>query len=89
MDGRKIKHIIPMNKRNTKDPEKLEKQKMTKKQEKIYENRIKIENLIAQIKAYPKISNVYERTIKSYNGLLQLILSRSILRSAKNRKIKQ
>ena len=81
--------IIPINKRNTKDPEKLQKQKMTKKQEKIYENRIKIENLIAQIKAYPKISNVYERTIKSYNGLLQLILSRSIIRSAKNRKIKQ
>ena len=58
--------IIPINKRNTKDPEKLKKQKMTKKQEKIYENIIKIENLIAlSIK-----HSTYERTIKSYNGSL-------------------
>jgi hypothetical protein len=62
--------IIPMNKRNTKDPKKI--RKLTPEQKKIYKKRIIVENSYAWIKAYPVLNRMNQKTIKSYMGLLFL-----------------
>jgi transposase len=51
-------------------------QRSLKKSEiKKYRKRIIVENFFAWIKAYPKINIIYEKTLKSYTGLLLLGIS--------------
>lgn len=69
----KIKTLIKPNNRNTKDKNKI--RKFTKHQEKIYKNRIIIEHFFGIIKRYPKINNIYEKTLNSYFNILLLISS--------------
>ena len=52
------------------------KNKSLKKYEiKIYKKRIIVENFFAWLKMFPKINKIYEKKIKSYNGLLLLAIS--------------
>ena len=48
---------------------------ITKKNLEIYKKRIIVENCFAWIRMYPKIDKMYEKTIKSYRGLLLLAIS--------------
>ena len=65
-----MKPIIPKRKyKNSK------KKSLKEKEIRIYKKRIIIENFFAWIKAYPKIDHLYEKTIKSYRGLLLLGIS--------------
>lgn len=70
----KMKHIIPYNKRNTKDPSKIK--LLTEEQKKIYKKRVKVENLFGNIKRYPKINIVYDKTLHSYTNIVYLVLGR-------------
>lgn len=67
----KIKPIISYNKRNCKNVAKIK--KLTEEESKIYKSRIKVEHFFSIIKRYPKINNVYEKTINSYFNLVFLI----------------
>jgi len=62
--------IIP--KRKTK--QKINKP-LTSKYKKIYKKRIIVENTFSWLKMFAKIDKIYEKTIKSYNGLLLLAIS--------------
>lgn len=74
-----VKVIIPRNKRNTKDPKKLHKLKMNSADKKLYKKRICVENFFGTLKRLPKIDCIYERSLKSYLGLVQLFCSYLIL----------
>lgn len=62
--------IIAQNRRNIKDPNKIKKFSLLKK--KIYKKRIIVENYFAWITANPKLMRMYEKTIESYYGLVEL-----------------
>lgn len=47
--------------------------KMTKKEERIYKGRIKVENYYAHIKQNAKIMCVFEREIKNYEGIVNIV----------------
>ena len=64
--------IIAVNNRNTKDMNKIK--CMSVEHKKIYKKRIIVENFFMKIKKYPKINIIYEKTIKSYNGLLLFVV---------------
>ena len=68
--SKKYKPIIGKRKNNKKKNKKL-----TKTELKIYKKRIIVENSFAWIRNYPKIDKLYEKTIKSYRGLLLLTIS--------------
>lgn len=65
--------IIPHNKRNTKDPNKIKQLKL--KQKYIYKNRIVIENYYSWIKQFPKLMFVFEKSMNNYQQLLYLATS--------------
>jgi hypothetical protein len=67
--------IAPIN-RHVKNRKKI--RRLSRKQKKIYKKRIKIEHFFGIIKRTAKINSIYERKIRSYNGLL-LMLFGSIL----------
>ena len=73
--------IIKSNNRNRKKENKIY---LTSKQWKIYRKRQIVEASFAWAKDYPVINQLYEKTISSYNGLLQLvnsiILSKKIIK---------
>ncbi len=69
----KMKHIIPYNKRNTKDKTKIKELSLDEK--KIYRNRIKVEHYFGIIKKYPKINVIYEKLLTSYYNILLLVSS--------------
>lgn len=73
--------IIKPNNRNRKKENKIY---LTSKQWKIYRKRQIVEASFAWAKDYPVINQLYEKTISSYNGLLQLvnsiILSKKIIK---------
>jgi hypothetical protein len=62
--------LIEQNRRKIKDSSKL--RKLNNKQKKHYTNRIKIENSYSWSKMHPVINMMYEKTTKSYLGLLFL-----------------
>jgi len=78
----KMNCIIPFNKRNTKDKSKIK--ILNEKENKIYKKRIKVEHFFGIIKRYPKINNVYEKTLDSYLNLV-LFVSSMILINRKGR----
>jgi transposase len=78
----KLKYIIAPNNRRTKNP-KL-RRKLTVKEIKIYRKRIKIEHFFARIKKYAKINCVYEKKIRSYVGLIFLVLGSIIINRLNN-----
>ena len=65
-----LRSIIKQNKRNTKDPAKI--QKLTKHEKKVYNRRIKAEHTFGILKKAPKVNCVYEKTIESYLGIILL-----------------
>ena len=70
--------IIPFNPKNTKDLELIEAKQFTKKEYEIYKGRSIIESSFSWLKTYPVLSRNYEKTIKSYTGLLLLAASKII-----------
>ena len=68
--------IIPPNKRNTKDENKL--RKYTKKEKEIYKKRIIVENSFGWIKFVPKLMFVFEKKSSNYLQLLYLSYSQLI-----------
>lgn len=77
-DSKKIREVIRSKKYKPLIPKRRYKGKPIRSKEKYrkhYKKRIVVENFIAWIKMYPKIDKVYEKTIKSYTGLLYLGIS--------------
>jgi hypothetical protein len=77
--------IIDYNKRNTKNKELIKKNKLNRKEKKIYKKRKIIESFFSWIKNFPVINQNYQKTIKSYNGLL--LLASSLIISKKIKKL--
>lgn len=78
-DSKKIREIIKSKKYKpiiSKRRYKNRKNRSLKKNEiKRYRKRIIVENFVAWIKMYPKIDKIYEKSLKSYKGLLLLAIS--------------
>jgi len=77
--------IIKQNRRNIKNKKLIRKMNNTQKQ--LYKKRIIVENYHSWIKKFLKIQSFYEKTIKSYTGLLLLgisvIINRRIISNKK------
>jgi hypothetical protein len=70
--------LIPINPRNTKDPNKLKKiEEHNKKvhRSKAFKKRYIIENQFSKLKAYPKLASVYEKYAESYLSLAYIASS--------------
>ena len=76
LTNKNIIPIIPYNKRNTKDKNKII--KLTKNQKEKYKKRIKIEHIFSNLKSNHKIQNRYEKYINNYEGLLYLFFIKKI-----------
>jgi hypothetical protein len=76
LTNKNIVPIIPYNKRNTKDKNKII--KLTKIQKEKYKKRIKIEHIFSHLKSNHKIQNRYEKYINNYEGLLYLFFIKRI-----------
>jgi len=76
LTNKNIVPIIPYNKRNTKDKNKII--KLTKIQKEKYKRRIKIEHIFSHLKSNHKIQNRYEKYINNYEGLLYLFFIKRI-----------
>jgi hypothetical protein len=80
-DSKKINEFVkelgytPIIKPNNRNRKKRPKRKLTKSQLKHYKNRQIVESSFAWLKEYAIANQIYEKTISSYNGLLQLINS--------------
>lgn len=74
----KMKCIIAYNKRNTKDKTKIK--ELNEVEKKVYKKRVKIEHYFGIIKRYPKINNVYEKTLSSYLNLILLVSSMILIK---------
>lgn len=68
--------IIPYNKRNIKDKNKIN--KLTKSEKIRYKKRIKIEHIFSNLKSNHKLENRYEKYIDNYEGLLYLYFIKRI-----------
>lgn len=75
------KPIIRFNKRNHKNKKKIKKNKLKGKELQIYKKRNIIESFFSWIKNYPVINQNYQKTVKSYYGLV--LLTSSIIISKK------
>jgi IS5 family transposase len=64
--------LISRNRRNTRNKELLQANKMTPKEKQYYKYRIKVEHSFAWLKSRPIINQNYQKTITSYNGLFSL-----------------
>lgn len=65
--------IIPSNKRNTKDLNKIK--KLTFEDKKVYKKRIIVENIFCKLKnQYKRLDKLYESTLRSYKNLLYIAL---------------
>ena len=74
--AKNILPIIPYNKRNTKDKNKIN--KLTKNEKIRYKKRIKIEHIFSNLKSNHKLENRYEKYIDNYEGLLYLYFIKRI-----------
>lgn len=81
LTGLGYRPLIRYNKRATKNKELLKSYKMSKKDALTYKKRIIIESTFSWLKNFPTINQNYQKTIKSFNGLL--LLASSILISSK------
>jgi hypothetical protein len=68
--AKNILPIIPYNKRNTKDKNKIN--KLTETDKNRYKKRINIEHVFSNLKSNHKLENRYEKYIHNYEGLLYL-----------------
>ena len=68
-----VKPIIPFNKRNTKDKNKIK--YLNDADTKFYKKRIKIENTFSWIKKNKRISEINEKSMKSYMNFLYLAVN--------------
>jgi hypothetical protein len=64
--------IIAYNKRNCKNKETIIKNKLNGKNKTIYKKRMIVESYFSWIKRFPLINQNYQKTIRSYKGLLTL-----------------
>jgi hypothetical protein len=78
--------IVPPNKRNTKNPNKLKGKILTRNEKHIYRKRINVEHFFRILKRNIKLSHVYEKTIKSFHGLCLLAASNHILNIIQEKK---
>lgn len=67
--------IIKYNVKNTKDINIIKKNKFNEPQNELYKKRKIVESFFSWIKRFPSIDQQYQKTIKSYNGLLSLACS--------------
>ena len=74
--AKNILPIIPFNRRNTKDKNKIN--KLTKNEKNRYKKRIKIEHIFSNLKSNHKLENRYEKYIDNYKGLLYLFFIKRI-----------
>ena len=74
--SKNILPIIPYNKRNTKDKNKIN--TLTKNEKIRYKKRIKIEHIFSNLKSNHKLENRYEKYINNYEGLLYLYFIKRI-----------
>jgi len=66
---------IAWNRRGTKNPKIIKRNKATEQQKKIYKKRVIIESFFSWMKNYPVINQNYQKTLKSYLGLVLLAAS--------------
>ena len=71
------KLIIPFNKRNTKDENKIK--SLTNEEKKLYKSRISIENTFLKIKKNRRLEIVYEKKSKNFLSLIYLSLIKLII----------
>ena len=71
------KSIIPFNKRNTKDKNKIK--TLTDEEKKLYKSRITIENTFLKIKKNRRLEIVYEKISKNFLSLIYLSLIKYII----------
>lgn len=71
------KLIIPFNKRNTKDENKIK--TLTNEEKKLYKSRIAIENTFLKIKKNRRLEIVYEKKYKNFWSLIYLSLIKFII----------
>ena len=71
------KSIIPFNKRNTKDENKIK--TLTNEDKKLYKSRITIENTFLKIKKNRRLEIVYEKKSKNFLSLIYLSLIKFII----------
>jgi transposase len=64
--------LIRFNKRNNKNEEYINSMKFSERNAKKYKNRMSVERFFSWIKHYPKINNCYEKTSRSFLGLVLL-----------------
>jgi transposase len=80
----KSKRIIPVikwNKKNTKNPKIIKRNKFTKKQKKIYNKRIVVENFFSwKDLIIPRSDKIYDRKIQNFIGMLLIMASIIILK---------
>jgi len=67
--------LIAYNKKNTKNPNILQKNKMNQKEKNIYQHRHIVENGFAWLKSRTVINIMYQKNIMSYDGLFSLACS--------------
>ena len=67
--------IIAYNRRNTKNQEIMAANQLSPKEMEIYKNRRTIESTFAWLKKLPVINQNYQKTIKSFNGMILLASS--------------
>ena len=65
--------VLILGKKNSKN------KKFSKKEMETYSKRTIVENFFSWVKRYPKINCIYEKSTKSYNGLLLLSISRLMI----------
>lgn len=71
------KLIIPFNKRNTKDKNKIK--TLTNDEKKLYKSRITIENTFLKIKKNRRLEIVYEKKFKNFLSLIYLSLIKYVI----------
>jgi transposase len=70
LDKKFYKSIIPFNKRNTKDKNKIK--VLTNEEKKLYKSRINIENTFLKIKKNRRLETVYEKKSENFLSLIYL-----------------
>ena len=78
--------LIAYNKRNTKDEDKINKNKMTKEEKKIYSKRIIVENTNAwEVQGCPRLAKIYDKSKDSFLCTVKM----SVIRLLINRRINE
>ena len=72
-----INQLLPFNKRNTKDKNKIK--TLTDEEKKLYKSRITIENTFLKIKKNRRLEIVYEKISKNFLSLIYLSLIKYII----------